>query len=590
MSAGGLEFAASAAGLVSLSVSMFRGCVQALAFLETALHLGSDADMVRCKLEWEQYRLCQWAEQIGLENEPNDRLNWSLIADTLKQLETLLSGSQSLKEKYHLDIVEVDKRPGQEDEARPQKSVLGKLLSKLKPDFPLASSKIIQENNTTYRKLRWAAVDKAKISGLHRDIAHFNDCLYRLLDSRDQDLAKIALSALLRDLICRSNGSSELEIIKQFLGPASASSPNAVASAASMKQIRLTLGLGKLQTSANTPSSSSPSGPTRMTLRLLKPDHFVRERPAIPPAERELASYKSKTVLVEWRFLEKKYEVELRGRVHQLAILLGNVQDPSFHSLNCVGLLPKNKAYQPNDETYVCYGLVFALIQPVPESLRFPPTSVQTLSNLYECSRKPSLNERLGIAIALAETVLQLHTSGWLHKGIRSNNVLFLNIGDLKWESSRAAGPYLAGYDYARPDHPDERTEEAPAKPELELYRHPEIQGVTSPKFRKAFDLFALGCVLLEIGLWSNLRFILETTCSLTPSSDHVTWDSLIQSRAQLLQDIAENRDSANIAFCAGETFKEVIALCLFASTEDPEDEDLEIQKAVVDRLRECKF
>ena len=168
--------------------------------------------------------------------------------------------------------------------------------------------------------------------------------------------------------------------------------------------------------------------------------------------------------------------------------------------------------------------------------------------------------------------------------------MLFLNIGDFKWKLSRAAGTYLAGYDYARPDHPDERTEEAVAKPELELYRHPEIQGVTSPKFRKAFDLFALGCVLLEVGLWSNLRFILKTTCSLTPSSDHVTWNSLIQSRAQLLQDIAGNRDSANIAFYAGETFKEVIALCLCASTEDPEDEDLETQKTVVDRLKECKF
>ena len=75
MSAGGLEFAASAAGLVSLSVSLFRGCIQAFEFLETALHLGSDADMIRVKLEWERYRLYQWAERIGLENEPNDRLN-----------------------------------------------------------------------------------------------------------------------------------------------------------------------------------------------------------------------------------------------------------------------------------------------------------------------------------------------------------------------------------------------------------------------------------------------------------------------------------------------------------------------------------
>lgn len=590
MSAGGLEFAASVAGLVSLSVSLFRGCIQAFELLETALHMGSDADMIRCKLEWEQYRLYQWANQIGLESEPNERINWDLVADTLKQLETLLTSSQTLKERYHLEFTEEEKTFMQEYEEPCAKSNLGKLLAKLKPDFPLASSRIIQKNNTTIRKLRWTAIDKVKISGLLRDIAFFNDRLHGLLESRDKDWIRISLSDLLRDLISRSNVSSELEIIKQLPGSAPASFPNAVTSAANLKQIRLILGLGENKIGANASSSLPQSGGPKMKLTLLKSEQFVRERPGSPPSERELARYKSRTVLVEWRFLEKQLEGQLKSRIHQLAILLGNIRDPSFHSLNCIGLLPKDKSYQPDDKTYVCYGLVFELILPIPQSPNSASPSVKCLSSLYKGLRKPSLNERLNIALALAETVLQLHTSGWLHKGIRSDNVLFIDMGDFNWEFSRAAGPYLAGYEYARPDNPHERTEKTPAKPELELYRHPQIQGVMSPKFRKAFDLFAFGCVLLEIALWSSIRSILETLYILTKSSDSATWHSLINARAQLLQEMEDKKDVANIAFSAGEIFREVIIMCFHASTDDMEDEDLEIQKAVVDKLKECKF
>lgn len=55
----------------------------------------------------------------------------------------------------------------------------------------------------------------------------------------------------------------------------------------------------------------------------------------------------------------------------------------------------------------VCYGLVFELILPIPQSPRPAPTFVNFLS---------SLNERLNIAAALAESVLQVlyvhvHTS-----------------------------------------------------------------------------------------------------------------------------------------------------------------------------------
>lgn len=47
------------------------------------------------------------------------------------------------------------------------------------------------------------------------------------------------------------------------------------------------------------------------------------------------------------------------------------------------------------------------------------------LLEVLELEMLPALNECLMLAIVLIETVLQLHTSGWLHKGIRSDNILF---------------------------------------------------------------------------------------------------------------------------------------------------------------------
>ncbi|MCJ1459011.1 hypothetical protein MMC28_009388 [Mycoblastus sanguinarius] len=588
----GFEAVSSAAGLISLSLTLFKGCVQAFQFLETAAHLGSDADMVRCKLEWEQYRLYQWAEQVGLEERPKQGLNWSLIANILKQLEALLTSSQKLKEKYHLDVVELEKNALVRESpaaARGGKSGFGLLLLRLKPAFPLASSRIIQENNTPIKKLQWAAVGKDNLRRLVDDIGYFNSCLHNLLESTDRDFVASALGALLRDIISRSNVSSELDVVKEILQSTLVTSHEAVASAASLKNIRLILGLGK---TTHVPSRQQ----SKLTLKHLKPAYFERDNPFIPPLGRELARYKADSVLVEWRLIEKKLEPELKSRVHQLAILLGKAGDPSFHTLDCIGILPKNKAYEPHDDAYVCYGLVFGLRTLEAPNLAAP--RILTLLDLYKKSRKPSLNKRLAIALAVAETVLQLHTTGWLHKGLRSDNILFIEAGVSRWNSDSAGGPYLAGYDFARPSNAE--TEMIPGRPDHDIYRHPLAQGAVRSNFNRSFDLYALGCVLLEIALWSSLQDILSQASTPTDSAhmdekrsadqNAPDWFQINTVKANILQNDQKDGDLANVSFYAGDTFKEVILLCLHAANEDPDDEDLEIQKLIVDKLKECRF
>ncbi|KAL8806498.1 MAG: hypothetical protein Q9182_001280 [Xanthomendoza sp. 2 TL-2023] len=600
MSAGGLEYAAGAGGLISLSLTLFRGCIQGFEILQLAAHAGSEADNFRCKLEVEQYRLMQWAERVGLEEQPSERLNWTLVRDILKQMEALLVDTQALKKKYHLDLVPADSKglvsavSSSATTLMTSKTSFGKLLSKLRPDFPLASSRIIDESNGSIKKLKWAVFDRAKAANLLSDIVHFNNSLHGLLDNVNQDFVKSALASLLRDIISHSNATSELEIIRQLLTSSHVAAPAAVASAASLKQIRLVLGLGPNLNSVEEPAQRAPPEGIKIKLIQLKPLLLQRESARCSPGARELARYKAKPVVIEWKFIDKNREKELKTRVDQVAILLAHTYDTSFHSLHCIGFLPKDASYQPEDDNSICYGLVFDLTISANIPTHIVPV-LRPLSTLFLDARKPSLNERSAIALAIAETVLQLHTSGWLHKGIRSDNVLYFDTKDSMWEFGNANGPFLAGYEYARPT--TAHTEAMPAIAEHELYRHPRSQGLTRPNFRRSFDLFALGCVLLEIGLWSSLSDILrlvpsESSKTSTRGSGRVDWAHLQHEKTQLLQteDFERRGDLAGIAFHAGKTFQTVILMCLYADDDDPLDEDISVQKDVVDLLRQLKF
>jgi len=188
----------------------------------------------------------------------------------------------------------------------------------------------------------------------------------------------------------------------------------------------------------------------------------------------------------------------------------------------------------------------------------------------YGSYRKLSLSKRLMIAVALAETILQIHTTGWLHKEPRFDNVVFLTLGDCRWDNGTALGPYLAGYEHARSSTAETKT--TPGRPEGELYSHPLAQRPSRSNFRGTFDIFALGCVLLEAALWKVLRDILRQAStpvnsprmSSKPSSKHrkacdsSQWAHINNAKARMLDD-RHGTDLADVAFHAGETFKEVI-------------------------------
>ena len=245
--------------------------------------------------------------------------------------------------------------------------------------------------------------------------------------------------------------------------------------------------------------------------------------------QRRLHTYYKKDVpvVVEWKLYSPRIDTDLlthlKRRVSLLTLQLQqSSQTPDFSILNCLGYF--------EDVTQHRIGIIFEYPN---RRADLKPVSLQERLLQDRSSRTVrGLDQRFAVAKALTLTFYRLHSVGWLHKSFRSDNVLFFETSDQN--ESDLSTPYVCGFDFARPDSPTELTEVLPtvvlsqmADRERSLYRHPDLDPQSSPevdkddlaktveakikaaealskafRFSKAYDIYSLGIVLLEIGLW----------------------------------------------------------------------------------------
>jgi hypothetical protein len=129
----------------------------------------------------------------------------------------------------------------------------------------------------------------------------------------------------------------------------------------------------------------------------------------------------------------------------------------------------------------------------------------------------PSLTKRFEIALKLAFCVRTVHLSGWLHKSINSHNVLFFpRPGDKESFEINGERLMLTGFEYSRQDGQNIVTEPVTKLGDYDIYRHPDVTAferrsslrLEAGTFEKKHDLYALGLLLVEIGLWCTLEAI----------------------------------------------------------------------------------
>ena len=93
-----------------------------------------------------------------------------------------------------------------------------------------------------------------------------------------------------------------------------------------------------------------------------------------------------------------------------------------------------------------------------------------------------------------------------MHKGLGDESIL-VPTRDGTPDYSQ---PYISGFEYSRPDEEDlTSTATDNAWP---VYTHPDYMGVDRERYRKTFDMYSMGIILLEIAWWKPADEILGFT------------------------------------------------------------------------------
>lgn len=210
---------------------------------------------------------------------------------------------------------------------------------------------------------------------------------------------------------------------------------------------------------------------------------------------RATATYKGHTVWIERKAYERERmatedDVEdvlsdsIRADAEHLVFLLRAKSKPvEFCVPGCAGYF--------NDADNDRFGFVY--------EVRGPALGQLQLRSLVEV-----LKSRVDLAKRLSACLLYLHATNWLHKGLRSESIPFL--GESNEDRTQ---PYISSFEYSRPDDINATVTGAPDSPEWAMYCHPNyINRVT--RFRKTYDIYSLGIILIEIAYWKPAERIFD--------------------------------------------------------------------------------
>jgi serine/threonine protein kinase len=218
---------------------------------------------------------------------------------------------------------------------------------------------------------------------------------------------------------------------------------------------------------------------------------------------------------------------------------------------------------------------------------QYPVTLSHLLTNANRASDVPDLDERFEIAKALVSTVFEFHNIGWMHKNLQSKNILFWPDDGLRGRPNLKK-PYLLGFDISRPNQPGEESEKPISSAEDDVYRHPSYRGPEPQPFKPPYDIYSLGVLLFEIGMWRIVNHKRRRGSSRKGSSSHDT---------QLIQEGVTD-PAGDLGRFVGANYRDAVLACLnldFDRVWDNSDESqrmhnfqTEVQNKIVDPIASC--
>ena len=255
----------------------------------------------------------------------------------------------------------------------------------------------------------------------------------------------------------------------------------------------------------------------------------------------------------------------------------------SLSYLPCLGFLEQQDRFR------------FAFVFKIPRELSVSAvTELDSLSSYienfklhHEALKMPPLEQRFSLAYEFCRAVLNLHACGWVHKSIRSTNIILIPRAAAAArqpiiETGEKHIPYLKGFEISRPGQ-GRSSGKHDFDPQRNLYRHPDRQGVPTEIFQKEHDLYAAGVVLLEIGMWKTLPTVFKRDIDSARQGDSFPEPKVVKER---LMTMARTLVSQNM----GTHYAQAVQKCIngFGVKYDDDDKTrlgLAFQEEILDLL-----
>jgi hypothetical protein len=435
---------------------------------------------------------------------------------------------------------------------------------------------------TEPKRLVWAAVDKDSFEHLISKLEHLNSFLVALLDSSQIRKLQDAMNTAHLEILQLRNDVASLTTLVEALAPGvdnrqnsllednpSASDPfsQAVEEGKAAQAERMTylkeLAEIKIQfTMLNEPD-----------LRLLVPTETGNPGPLLPldkfafaegglehdaPRLRMSTTYEKSNVWVEWKDVSAEvvsapYIELVETRIILLTKLLCHVKPEGFRAPVCLGYTKILDDYGEATR----FGIVFR--NPSVNSMN---SELTTLRELLGRMAKPSLSTRMSLCAVLARCVHSLHAVNWLHKALHPHNVIYYS------DQPDLSAPFVSGFELSRPSIMDEMTEKPRFDPSKDIYRHPNAQSCrTDGNFRKSYDIYSLGIILIEVALWTSIEDIvgLENLSKTKPSVIQGMRSYLLGEPGQSTYAKLGAQCLPHVACACGDEVRNVVDRCLRA-------------------------
>ncbi|KAF2233284.1 hypothetical protein EV356DRAFT_533926 [Viridothelium virens] len=567
--------------VTSLALQVFSGCITGYQMFIEAKDMPATYEHLRTRLRIEQTRCLNWGEKVGLLEELLDepsqflQLNHNLILNILLEVQKAFRSCMVVTKKYDPVAAASSRSSAIAISESHGSTFLERTLAAWRKGGRVAS------------RIEWSVIKKDSFEELIKKLIHFNDRIESFLDRRTLDDLRQAQAqsnlmllqvteqvSQLRDLIAAVR-------LEQTAGPdMSPSFSRASTFVDRDDQMRSLASLAAFKAHALELEKATMEAPN---LEIQMSDLVSLDQLR---ATRPVTKLKGRSVWIEWRETiadidaMPKYKRQLADRVRALATILASPsKSPTFRSPDCLGYF-LDETSRPQR-----YALVYSW--PLGDSDL--GAGIASLRDALASSTRISLNSRISLACRLSESLLHLHAVNWLHKGFRSDCVLFTAAGDRDFILSDVL---ISGFEFSRPALPDAMTVTHVFPVEQDLYRHPDLLDPEPARSKKSYDIYSLGLVLAEIAMWQPIEEI---------TGIEVRRSRLYQVRERMLDEKTGIFDS--IAERVGDIYAKVVRRCISggeslgvdigADEEDPKV-GAEMQKIfhaeIVSKLRALKF